>query len=598
MSSRQHSRPEHLIPIAPTTAAIAAHAAAPKRRTVADLMRLVRCDEKLTDRRRKDDLSALTRFCDLLRRHPADVSIDSRPLRESLQMLHRAQSAKKHWKHQSIRPKTLNNIKARVRTIVGRSANALRIPKAPQSQNWQAAFSKLPIHPHPEAYRRYVLSRFSRFASAIGVDPENVTDDFAERYRDALFTDPFIKNRPLQYRRTLLAWNWAAEHIQGWPKQRLSIARKREGYCLPMTEAPVLFLRDCDAYFDHITGRTRRPGIRRRRKIRLSSEETYRFQVQQAFSILHHKGSDVKTFTGLKDLVMPERALPVLEFFLDRNDGKPGSQSSNMLRLLLSIAKHWCRSDDRTIDELISYIPDVGYKQVGLTEKNRALLRQFDSERNLAWVLHLPGILWRKATSGPKPSKEDALLAQSAVLIELLLMTALRRRNIAKLRLDTHIAMHRDYQREQVFIVLSEPELKNEEPAEFRLRPESAKLLVDYITIFRPLLSSDPNGWLFPGSKPGTHKCLDQISRQAKKVVLDRTGLRVTAHLFRHIAAKIYLGKHPEGFEVVRRFLLHRKIETTVNNYIGFGGASAARAVDDLIFELREHLPVPEDTND
>jgi site-specific recombinase XerD len=42
---------------------------------------------------------------------------------------------------------------------------------------------------------------------------------------------------------------------------------------------------------------------------------------------------------------------------------------------------------------------------------------------------------------------------------------------------------------------------------------------------------------------------------------------RMNPHLFRHLAALLYLKEHPGDFETVRRLLKHKKLETTVTFY-------------------------------
>jgi integrase len=75
-------------------------------------------------------------------------------------------------------------------------------------------------------------------------------------------------------------------------------------------------------------------------------------------------------------------------------------------------------------------------------------------------------------------------------------------------------------------------------------------------------------------------------------MVRERIGLDVHLHLFRHIAAKLYLDAHPGQYEVVRRLLGHKQIETTVAFYAGAETAAAVRHYDDHILERRQR-PAP-----
>ncbi len=55
------------------------------------------------------------------------------------------------------------------------------------------------------------------------------------------------------------------------------------------------------------------------------------------------------------------------------------------------------------------------------------------------------------------------------------------------------------------------------------------------------------------------------------------------AHLFRHIAAKLYLSAHPGDFETVRRLLKHKKLQTTMDFYAELSNQWAHDRYDDAV---------------
>ncbi len=59
------------------------------------------------------------------------------------------------------------------------------------------------------------------------------------------------------------------------------------------------------------------------------------------------------------------------------------------------------------------------------------------------------------------------------------------------------------------------------------------------------------------------------------------------AHRFRHAAAKIFLDRNPGQYEVVRQFLGHKDIKTTIAFYAGTESASAARYYAQTILGIR-----------
>lgn len=119
--------------------------------------------------------------------------------------------------------------------------------------------------------------------------------------------------------------------------------------------------------------------------------------------------------------------------------------------------------------------------------------------------------------------------------------------------------------------------------------PETARLLDLYLRDYHPRLTDGPCPWLFPG-RGNKAKSRELLGDQVSKHVFKATGLHVNLHLFRHVAAKLYLDRNPGGYEVCRRILGHRSIETTTRFYAGTETAAASRHFDDEILKLRRSL--------
>lgn len=92
---------------------------------------------------------------------------------------------------------------------------------------------------------------------------------------------------------------------------------------------------------------------------------------------------------------------------------------------------------------------------------------------------------------------------------------------------------------------------------------------------------------LFPGVEGGP-KNQAFFGTQISRTVRAHTGLRIHPHLFRHIAAKLFLDANPGAYEVVRRVLGHRSIDTTTSFYTGLETAAAVRHFDQTILDLRK----------
>jgi integrase len=71
-------------------------------------------------------------------------------------------------------------------------------------------------------------------------------------------------------------------------------------------------------------------------------------------------------------------------------------------------------------------------------------------------------------------------------------------------------------------------------------------------------------------------------------MIRDEAGLAVNPHLFRHLAAQLFLEKHPGHYEEVKRLLGHKSIDTTIQSYAGLETIGAARRYDTIILNLRD----------
>ena len=91
------------------------------------------------------------------------------------------------------------------------------------------------------------------------------------------------------------------------------------------------------------------------------------------------------------------------------------------------------------------------------------------------------------------------------------------------------------------------------------------------------------NGWLCSSFKlqawlPGRSGCpkgSNFFGKQISRAVQRWSGLTIHPHLFRHIAAMLYLKTHPGAYEAVRRMLGHSHVSNTIAAYIGLEADAA-----------------------
>ena len=435
--------------------------------------------------------------------------------------------------------------------------------------------------------RDWCLGRLARYCSARGIGPEEVSDNTLPFYRQALVEESRRNDPDRVVRRTARLWNKARRLVPGWPPVELTVAIPSREVSLPLEAYPVSFQADVAAFLKRISDKTPFRKGRPSRPVSAATLRGRRYQIRPLASALVRNGIPVEAITGLAALVTPEHARLALEFMWQQNGEKTSSHIFGHATALQAIAKYHVAVSPETLEELRSLAAGLDPKQRGLTEKNRGRLRQLDDQRNKALLLHLPRKLQAEAEARDAPDRRGALLMQMAVALELLLMCMLRRQNLVNLDADKHLRWSRAGRAGVCHLAIEAQEVKNREPLEFELAPESADLVKLYLERYQPLLRPTPSSLLFPGQTGQMPKNEGCFSTQIADCVFSRTGLRINAHLFRHIGAKLHLDAQPGSYEVLRRVFGHRSMTTTVQAYCGLEMMAAARHVDKGILAQR-----------
>lgn len=474
-------------------------------------------------------------------------------------------------------PRSWNNIRHRTRKALslvrpmspGRHTN-------PLTPSWDALWRPL------ESRRLKIsLSRFVRRCSSAGIEPEAVSETTFTEFRDHL-DDALLRHPDAVFAELVRGWRAAQKTVEGWPMVNITIPDRRDHWTLPWSAFPTSLRQDADAWLDRLAGRDLleeapfrpvRPGTLERRE----------WQLRAFATALVLRGRDPATITCLKDLVEIEAYREGLRFFLERSGGKSTTAIVDFAGAMRAIARHHLRLDKDHLDRMTTKRLSIGRR--GLTEKNRKLLRQFDNPDNIAALLDLPEKLIGTA-SGNRNLRAGALQAQLAVAIEILIMAPIRLGNLCSLDLEQNLVRPRRRGKE-LHIVFPAEDVKNREPLEYPLPVPSVELIERYLKEFRPLLASPSCSALFPGRWSGPKKPVT-LGIQITQSIRSHTGLVMNPHLFRHAMAKIYLDANPGGYEVVRRVLGHRSIDTTTAFYTGVEAAAAVRHFDNVVLTLRK----------
>jgi site-specific recombinase XerD len=550
---------------------------APGQLSLFDLLHKITADDTIAPRRRQDVLSALRTLARVLGKPLAECPAHPGFLADRLKGFSPASA--------NLSPGRWSNTLSLTRFAL-KQAGVLTVPgryREPLKPAWAALLA-----PVRQPRICYGLSRFARYCGANGVDPLDVNDAQMTQFLEDL-SEAGLTNSPRNiHRMTCWLWNKAVPTIPGWPQRVLTVPDYRKHYALPWHAFPASLKADVDAYLDRLAGKdVLAEGYFR--PLRPTSIEN-RLKLLRAFaSALVHHGYDPHSLKMLSDLVPVDVLKHGLRVVLDRADGKKTAYVHEVAYVLTAVAQYWVEVEPQHLQQLKELCKRLNPRRGGMTEKNRQRLRQFDDPENVGALLALPAKLLMEARRADEPTIETARKVQTAVALELLLMIPMRLKNLAEIEIDRHIVRSH---RGPVHLTIPGYEVKNGTDLEAALPQSAVRLMDSYIRGYRPLLLDGPSVALFPG-KTGISKTLQAMRLQIMKAVERHCGLHANPHLFRHIAAKLYLDANPGAYGVVRLLLGHKSIETTIKFYCGTETAAAYRHFDAHVLKLREGTALP-----
>jgi integrase len=548
------------------------------RLTFAGLLQLIEFDAELAVRRKRDFTSSLKSFARLLEIDMERSVAGIAPYRDRLDRFDPVVAG--------VSPKRWANIRSDTMAVFRRYG--IRQGSRPAPSDLTNDWRRLRKAAH-QTDIRFVrgLSRFIHYCSVEGVAPDEVDDAVMQTFATFL-ADRTLHRKPRRvHQRTCVLWNRAVRQIDCWPKRIVTIPRYRDTFSLPLTQFPEAFRSDLEGWLDRLRGKDLLATDAPLRPLRPDTIIGKRDQMRRLASALVRSGRPATEVTSLGCLIELENFRRALNWLLNnRADGEPTPSLFELAYSMLSIAKYWARVPEPHLAELRRIVDRLRCRNRGLTTKNREILRQFDDPMNVFKLLTLPELLVAHAKR-QRNVKKATLSVQLALAIEIELHAPIRLKNLINLRLDRHFDHSRADRKGVVHLVIPEAEVKNSEPLEFVLPKSIVKLLEVYRKTHLPRLTDGELIWLFPGQNGGAkHKVT--LTGQIVTAIRRHTGLRMTVHAFRHVAAKIYLDRNPGAYALVSRLLGHRSIQTTMCAYTGLESKAAGIAYDQEILRLRD----------
>jgi hypothetical protein len=313
------STPSALLPAAETGALPA---------TIAEVMARLPTLDDLSDRRRRDMLSALRKVCSVAGKRPDEVPATATSMRAIFASTSPAAIRVGKGRWNNLRCLALDALRR-----VGLPALQSRANQ-PMSLAWEALRDRL-----PDVAFRAGLSRFMGWCSAAGIDPSRVTQADFDEYAVALREGTARVDPKQVFRTTCVLWNRAAAEIDVWPTLLVTVPEAQEIW--QMATAPA------------------------------------------------NAGVDIDAITTLAVLVAPDNAKRLLRFLYDRHD-EQSVYLYHQAALLRTIARHCVRAPETELGKVSKYATNLAVKRNFMTDKNRERLRQFDNPANVRTLLTLP----------------------------------------------------------------------------------------------------------------------------------------------------------------------------------------------------------------
>jgi Phage integrase family len=452
------------------------------------------------------------------------------------------------------------------------------------SPAWEALRAQI-----KDRFVRWRLSSFMRFCSASGIAPAEVDEIVLDRFRGYRAQSGTVTD-DTSGRRLARAWNSNVGNVQGWPARRLMEPTVKPLTELLWAEFPERFRRDVDLYLQGLTKVRKGWGGRRIRPLKPSTIRARRVELAAAARMAIRTGVPIGNLSSLSALLSPDVVEKILDAYWTKNGETPKAFTINLAYRLAMIAREIKCIDDAACERLDQMRRDLeDHRRGGLTDKNTVLIRQVLTPGVWSRVVNLPEQLMSVARSQRLSAPlKAAVTAQLAVAIAILTVAPVRLANLVAIKLGINL-LKPGGPDSNYWLIFPDHDVKNRVPLEYPLEQYLTRMIDEYVHDFRPSLLRGRNGdCLFPGQRGGTKSSI-LLSGQITQRIHKTTGLRMTVHQFRHAAGALILGHRPGEYELVRRFLGHRNVQTTINAYIGLENIQASEIFSKIVMEHMHH---------
>jgi hypothetical protein len=241
-----------------------------------------------------------------------------------------------------------------------------------------------------------------RFCSANNVRPQEVNLQVLEQFETALHEGSLARRALTIKRDVATLWNRVAHRLPEANLARLELpSRRAPPTRVPLDALPASFRADLREHLDWAAlqdpfAESARPRPLSRRSLRL--REQY---VLSAVTALVASGVAPADIRSLGDLTSPAAFKAILRQRLPKGEARASAYDEGLAKALVAITKEWVRAAPEVLEELKRLKSKLRPPPHGLTEKNKAVLREFSDPEMIGRLLALPDQLWAKAERRP-----------------------------------------------------------------------------------------------------------------------------------------------------------------------------------------------------
>jgi integrase len=388
-----------------------------------------------------------------------------------------------------------------------------------------------------------------------------------------------------------------AELAAAVPDLIIEVPNRRAWFSLRLDQLPATLAADIKNWLAADQGtdprlrraRVYRPTLPRRKPIRPRTAASYQQILLEFMTMETRAGVPLESLNTLADVVDLNNVDRGLAEYERHFKGEKRRHLGQVMRIVCLVARHWAGLSSEEVADLWAWAKDVGGPRHGMTPKNKSILLSLRDPHCLARLLGLGAKVIKEVLAKPRIRRRDAVRAQTAFAVALLLTAPARIGNIASIHLDRHLRRVGIGAAEQVFIEFCASEVKNERDLRYKLNEITKELLVLYLTRIRSKLTEDPeNRWLFPG-EGDAHKGSALLSAQIGDLTEEIVGYRITAHQFRHIMGFLHLARSGNDISTVAKALGNDE-QTARQFYAWLPQEEALKNWDDTLKLKQEEL--------